>query len=309
MAIEDSKRLITVARVKNVANAIDAVAHVIAGTTVPTYDSPTADDAKRVATAVSFDLINTAVTAVRTALATKVTGDAALAGKVDTLIGSDTGKSARTIANEELAAQLIPANAQESLDTLQEIAAWIQEHPEDASAMNAKIGVLKDVLSYFVTVNDSTGAYSGTTNAVKTYIDGLNTAMDTRVTAAEGDIDAVEAILAGFGGSGNPATVKGYVDGLDTAMDGRMDTVEGVIDGFGDSGEPANIKTYVDGLDTAMDVRMDTVEGILTGLGGSGALATAKGYADSLNTAMNTRVAALEALGLTVDAQGYIIQE
>ena len=51
----------------------------------------------------------------------------------------DTGKSVRTIANEELVKQLIPENASESLNTLQEIAAWIQEHPEDAAAMNNAI--------------------------------------------------------------------------------------------------------------------------------------------------------------------------
>ena len=68
----------------------------------------------------------------------------AVDGKVTTLIGSDADKSVRTIANEELAAQLIPENAAESLDTLQEIAAWIQDHPGNASAMNAAIGALKD---------------------------------------------------------------------------------------------------------------------------------------------------------------------
>ena len=66
-----------------------------------------------------------------------------LDGKVTTLIGSDASKSVRTIANEELAAQLIAANADESLDTLQEIAAWIQSHPDDASAMNAAITALQ----------------------------------------------------------------------------------------------------------------------------------------------------------------------
>lgn len=65
-----------------------------------------------------------------------------LSGKVETLIGSDAAKSVRTIANEELAASLIPANAQESLDTLQEIAAWIQSHPGDAAAMNTAISNL-----------------------------------------------------------------------------------------------------------------------------------------------------------------------
>ncbi len=67
-------------------------------------------------------------------------------GKVTTLIGSDTAKSVRTIANEELAAQLIPSTAKEALDTLQEIAAWIQSHPDDASAMNTAITNLQNLV-------------------------------------------------------------------------------------------------------------------------------------------------------------------
>lgn len=64
-----------------------------------------------------------------------------------TLIGTDTGKSVRTIANEELAAQLIPEGAQESLDTLTEIAQWIQDHPDDAAAMNTAIAKLNGIVS------------------------------------------------------------------------------------------------------------------------------------------------------------------
>ncbi len=77
-------------------------------------------------------------------VADKATGNAATVGtKVDTLIGDDANKSVRTIANEELVKQLIPENADASLDTLQEIAAWIQEHPSDASEMNSKIAALE----------------------------------------------------------------------------------------------------------------------------------------------------------------------
>lgn len=72
-----------------------------------------------------------------------VTGLQTELDKVSTLIGNDAGKSARTIANEELAAQLIPENAAESLNTLQEIAQWIQDHPGDASAMNTAIEALQ----------------------------------------------------------------------------------------------------------------------------------------------------------------------
>lgn len=86
--------------------------------------------------------------ALKTALDTKASGAdvTALSGKVTALIGSDANKSARTIANEELAKQLIPENAKESLDTLSEIAAWIQQHPDDATAMNNAINALKNLV-------------------------------------------------------------------------------------------------------------------------------------------------------------------
>lgn len=89
--------------------------------------------------------------------------------KVDTLIGSDASKSVRTIANEELAAQLIPQDAKDSLDTLQEIAAWIQEHPDDASQMSTNIAALKNAIDSFVT--NTNGTYSSTKDAVKSYVD------------------------------------------------------------------------------------------------------------------------------------------
>lgn len=75
-----------------------------------------------------------------------VLNDKASATDLATLVGSDTGKSARTIANEELAKQLIPEGAQESLDTLTEIAQWIQDHPDDAAAMNTALGKLQAIV-------------------------------------------------------------------------------------------------------------------------------------------------------------------
>lgn len=81
--------------------------------------------------------LDSALTAVLSAKAAKA--------DVDVLIGTDTGKSARTIANEELTKQLIPEGAQESLDTLTEIARWIQDHPDDAAAMNTAIAKLNEI--------------------------------------------------------------------------------------------------------------------------------------------------------------------
>lgn len=92
-----------------------------------------------------------------------------LDGKVTTLIGSDTNKSVRAIANEELAAQLIAANADESLDTLQEIAAWIQSHPDDASAMNAAITALQTKTELGTYDDNGTPTQYAT---VKAYVEG-----------------------------------------------------------------------------------------------------------------------------------------
>ena len=88
---------------------------------------------------VSESDLDAALTAVLAAKAAKA--------DVDTLIGTDTGKSVRTIVNEELAAQLIPEGAQESLDTLTEIAQWIQDHPDDAAAMNTAIAKLNGIVA------------------------------------------------------------------------------------------------------------------------------------------------------------------
>ena len=60
-----------------------------------------------------------------------------LSTKVNTLIKTDTNKSVREIANDELTKQLL--NGNDNFQTLQELSAWINEHPEDASAMNESI--------------------------------------------------------------------------------------------------------------------------------------------------------------------------
>lgn len=84
----------------------------------------------------SFADVEAKIAEIQTA-ATNVRND------VDTLISEDAGKSVRAIANEELAAQLIAEDARDSLDTLEEIAAWIQSHPDDAAAMNKAIEALQ----------------------------------------------------------------------------------------------------------------------------------------------------------------------
>lgn len=154
---------------------------------------------------------------------TALTGRAdAVEGKVTTLVGDDAGKSARTIANEELTKQLVPENAKESLDTLQEIAAWIQKHPDDASAMNAAIDALK------AKVGDIPEGATATT--VVAYIKELVDAEKIRATGAESGLDtrvkAVEAKL----GSGEGSVAKQIEDAVKVETDARI-AADGVLGG------------------------------------------------------------------------------
>ena len=112
----------------------------------------------------------------------------AIDNKVTTLVGTDTDKSVRTIANEELAAQLIPENAKESLDTLTEIAAWIQSHPDDASAMNAAITALQTLVGTIpegATATDIVNYIKELVDAEKTRATGSESGVDTRLGSVE----------------------------------------------------------------------------------------------------------------------------
>ena len=142
--------------------------------------------------------------------AAKDAADAAQAD-VDTLVGTDTGKSARTIANEELAKQLIPENANESLDTLAEIAAWIQAHPDDASAMNAAITKLQAILAGIGGDDEKATVVAYVTDAIA--------ALSIGDYAKAADLTALEADT-------HTHSNKTVLDGIDAAKVAAWDAAE-----------------------------------------------------------------------------------
>lgn len=152
--------------------------------------------------------------------------------KVITLVDEDAGKSVRTIAAEELAIQLIPTNAAEALNSLEEIAAWIQSHPKDASAMNEAIVALQKQLK-------DIAAGEGT---VKKYIEDAIIALKIGDYAKAADLTALAAKV--------------------TTLEGEMDTVEGRIDAV-------EAKTQKGSATTAGIVRVDgetitAVDGVIS---------------------------------------------
>lgn len=201
---------------------------------------------------------------------TALTGRAdAVEGKVSTLVGEDTGKSARTIANEELTKQLIPEGAKESLDTLQEIAAWIQNHPDDASAMNAAITALK------TKVGDIPEGATATT--VVAYIKELVDAEKVRATGVEDGIKKdVSALQTAIGEGGSVAdqistavaAEAALRDAADKTLDGKVSTAQAAaetaqndVDALKTSKADQTALDAVAGRVTTVEGKVKTLEG------------------------------------------------
>ena len=247
----------------------------------------------------------------------------AVSGKVTTLVGEDAGKSVRTIANEELAAQLIAEGAAESLDTLQEIAAWIQAHPDDASAMNKAIEDLEGLVG--------TLPEGVTATTIVGYIQEAVAAEKARAEEAEGDLgDRIATLEGKFGGAdgsvedmiadakqeaidaaaGDATTkankaledAKAYADAEDAKIESRVDALEAI------DHEHKNfdlLETYTQTEANLADAvakkhehaHMDVLEGITADLVAkwNAAEQNAKTYADGLNTTMQSTVDGIDA--------------
>ena len=214
---------------------------------------------------VSESDLDAALTAVLAAKAAKA--------DVDTLIGTDTGKSVRAIANEELAAQLIPEGAQESLDTLTEIAQWIQDHPDDAAAMNTAIAKLNGIVA-------GIGGEDDDYATVMAAIEGKISAGATKVEASETNgnikIDGVEtpvythptttAVGAGFKKVGNDD--KGHVvlgpdvtkqDIVNLGIPAQDTTYSDVVAGGASGLMSGADKTKLDGIQVATDPEVESM--------------------------------------------------
>ncbi len=162
-----------------------------------------------------------------------------LDGKVTTLIGSDASKSVRTIANEELAAQLIAANADESLDTLQEIAAWIQSHPNDASAMNAALTALQTKTELGTYDDNGTPTQYAT---VKAYVEGYVGAAVAAVHSHDNKA-VIDGITATLVSNWNTAYTNNHTHSNKSVLDGIT-----AADIAAWNAAEQNAKNYADGL-------------------------------------------------------------
>lgn len=120
--------------------------------------------------------------------------------KISTLVGDDTGESIRSIAANELAKQLIPENAAEALNTLEELAAWIQAHPGDAATMNAAIAQnAEDIASLQEAMNGSADDLSEIQEliaALQGSVEEHSTTIEEHTTSLQEILDEANGLLA-----------------------------------------------------------------------------------------------------------------
>lgn len=266
-------------------------------------------------------------------------------GKLTTLIGNDADKSVRTIANEELAAQLLSGKADADFKTLQELAAWLEDHPEDVADINKAIQDLqaKTVLGTYVD-GEETKEYAN----VKAYVEAAVKAEADRATGAENGLDErLAEVEAKF--TGDDSVENQIATALASAQKHTNDEItklvnEGAVKANtdaiaainkADTGILAQAKTYADGLNTAMDERVDALEATVgkaaegenaaTGLvkavadnaadiaainhGTTGILAQAKAYTDQEVGALAATVATTEKLGLVKASDTVAVAE
>lgn len=207
---------------------------------------------------VSESDLDAALTAVLAAKAAKA--------DVDTLIGTDTGKSVRTIANEELAAQLIPEGAQDSLDTLTEIAQWIQDHPDDAAAMNTAIAKLNGIVAGIGGEDDDYATVMAAIEgkiAAATKVEASETNGNIKINGEETTVythPTTSAVAAGFKKVGNDD--KGHVvlgadvtkqDIVALGIPAQDTTYSDVVAGGASGLMSGADKTKLDGIEVATD--------------------------------------------------------
>lgn len=140
--------------------------------------------------------------------------------KLEALIGDSTKldgtvPSISEIALETLTEALVPEDAKESLDTLQEISDWIQKHPGDVTEINSNILDLQTSVGSIENVLNGTKETEGLVSTVGKVYDAIfdnDVGLDHRVANIEDvlydsvneDGDTVQGLISIVGNLQNP---------------------------------------------------------------------------------------------------------
>ena len=161
--------------------------------------------------------------------------------KVETLIGVDSGKTARSIAAEEVAK--IVDEAPDAFDTLKEIAEWIGNGSGTTAAelvtdieglksadtvISGAVKANKEAYDNYVEQNDKNIAALGAASAaVKTSVSELSGATETEVARLDGRVDSAFTSAVTYVDAQVSLVTKSLQE-KEEALDKRIDALEGM---------------------------------------------------------------------------------
>lgn len=160
-------------------------------------------------------------------------------------------KTIRTIANEELAAQLLSGKADADFKTLQELAAWLEDHPEDAAAMSADIlAITKEI--YGTSATDAS-EFTGNSR-----IDLLETNLTNEISARENAVKGVQDQIDELAGDGKGSVSDQITEAINTA---RTEWEQDIVDA--NTAQDTILKKYADDtVDAEAVARASAVAGV-----------------------------------------------
>lgn len=180
-----------------------------------------------------------------------------------TIEGSVDYKIAQAVA-------AIMENPDETMNSINELVTWCNDHAADALELSNQVSANKDDIAALDELVGGTAVATQISEAIASAlkIDGVDKyALAADLTAAIARIAAMEAKVSKWDAAEQNA--KDYADGLNTAMDARVQALEEIdheaYKGYADQAEAdalAAAKEYANGLDTAMDARVDALEAI-----------------------------------------------
>ena len=218
--------------------------------------------------------VNTAASTLAGRVTANETSIATLKGSADT-----EGSVAHTVATE--IAKIVNENQNGSIDTLNEIAAWIVNDTTGAAKMANDIATLKGE----ETVE---GSVKKALKDAKTYADGLNTTTNNALAAEKTRAEGVEKALAGrltvVEGEGEGSIKKALQDAK-SYTDGKIGTIPGQVG----QTTTSTVVAYVDAKVAAEQKRASDAESAL-----DGRLDAIEASIGSGSKSMNERVTALE---------------
>lgn len=227
----------------------------------------------------SFGAIGGKITANENNIKTLQGDISELEGVIDTLVGADADKSIRAIAIEVLVEQLLADGNTENFATLQQLAAWLADHPEEAAEMNLAIQQNTQAID---SLRATVQSHDNVLEELQRKVNELNSSESGALALAKAYTDEKVADVSSRL-SNHISTTSSLLETLSTDVDKNKQDIQTIIDPSSGllAQAQAKIKELQDSLGTAA---YKNVEDFDAAGSAAAALAESKAYTDAALT-------------------------